>query len=168
MIIPGILFLILLAIIPISTNILTNKKISMYPSTGISRFASRILADHICILIILGFTFLMYCIEYPILMAISAGGSDMVVSFAFDIKYAFVGTINVLSYYLFAYGVSVLMYCIATKLGVIKSIFFYIGIFMIVVFLFKSNIITQINPKYYVIISKYVVNYRTQTKESYN
>ncbi|SEW36500.1 hypothetical protein [[Clostridium] fimetarium] len=162
-IIPGILFLILLAIIPISTNMLTNKKISMYPSTGISRFASRILADHICILIILGFTFLMYCIEYPILMAISAGGSDMVVSFAFDIKYALVGTINVLSYYLLAYGVSVLMYCIATKLGVIKSIFFYIGFFMIVIFLFKSNIITFIGIRDYFGEERYLGMYVYKT-----
>ena len=147
--VPIIFFLILLAIIPRSTNILTNKKISMYPGTGISRFVSRILADHISIMIILGFTFFMYCIGYPVLMAIRAGGADISVAFAFDIKYALVGTINVLSYFMLAYGVSVLLYSVATKLGGIKTIILYTVIFMIAVVLLKSNIISYIGVRDY-------------------
>jgi len=138
----GVFLAMLLAIIPITTNILTNNKISMYPGTSVSRFLSRILADHIVIVAIFAFAFLMYCIEYPILMAISAGGADFLLTYAFDINYALVGTLNIMSYYLLLYGICILVYSLATKLGMIKTIILYTGIIIVVILLLKNDIIS--------------------------
>jgi len=125
-----------------SINILTNQNISMYPGTSISRFISRILSDNIMILAIIIFTFLLYCIEYPILLAIKGGGADISTIFSFDIEYAFISMIYVLSYYLMAYGIFVFIYALATKLGVKKTIISYTGFLGLFVMLIKYNIIS--------------------------
>jgi len=147
----GVFLAMLLAIIPITTNILTNNKISMYPGTSVSRFLSRILADHIVIVAIFAFAFLMYCIEYPILMAISAGGADFLLTYAFDINYALVGTLNIMSYYLLLYGVCILAYSVATKLGMIKTIVLYMGIAIVAIVLLTNNIISLSGVKVWVL-----------------
>jgi len=128
-----------------SINILANQSISMYPGTSISRLISRILSDNIIILKTFVFTFLLYYIDYLILLAIKGGGADISITFAFDMKYALVSIIYVLSYYLLAYGVFCFIYTLATSLGVKKTIISYTSVFIIFVMFAKYNLISLFN-----------------------
>jgi len=128
-----------------SINILTNESISMYPGTSISRFISRIVSDNIMIFKTIVFTFLLYFIEYLILLGIKGGGVDILITFAFDMKYALVSIIYVLSYYLLAYGVFCLIYTLATRLGVKKTIVLYTSVFIVFVIFAKYNLISLFN-----------------------
>jgi len=138
---PQIFLALFLAIIIFTTTILTNNKISLYPSTSISRFVSRVLTDHIYMIIILVSSLLMYCIEYLILLVINEVRGDLLLVNAFDIKYALVGIINVMSCFLMVYGILILLCCVATKLGTLKTIILYSVIFIVWAMLIKGSII---------------------------
>lgn len=125
-----------------TTNILTNSNISMYPGTNRSRFISRVFSDNILILEVVIFSFFIYCIEYPILLAIKGGNADISLVFAFDLKYALVSMVYILSYYFMAYGLFVFLYSLATILGMKKTIFYYTSIFIIFILLENYNVIS--------------------------
>lgn len=128
-----------------STDLLTNKRISMYPGTSKSRFISRIIADNIFILEIVIFSFFIYCIEYPILIAIKGGNADISLAFVFDLKYALVSIVYILSYYFMAYGLCALLYSLATILGTKKTILYYTSTLILLIILVKFKVISLIN-----------------------
>jgi len=152
--VPAIFIALFATIFIFTTNIITNTRISMYPGTNISRFISRVLSDHIFMVIVFTSSLLMYCIEYPILLLINEGRGDLLITSSFDIKYVLVGIINVLSYILMAYGISILIYSVVTKLGVLKTIILYTAIFIVGVMIIKIRYISPNDLKNYFVAEK--------------
>lgn len=151
----SVLLVIFGFIIAILTNsILSNRQISMYPSTTMSRYISSVLADHIGMIGVVILSFVFYCLEYIILLIMKFFGADILITSAFDIRYAVVGMLYILSYYLMFYGIFVLMNCLFTKIGLIVSVVLFLGLGIVFNLLFRTNIK----------LSMYIINYFTEER----
>lgn len=120
----------------LTTNILSNKEISMYPGTIKTRFTSRIITDHIYIIASYFVIFTINMIPNLILVFARLYGFPLNLSMLFDIKYFLIGFIIYVS-------LGFMIYMAFTILNMLLSRIHYlvtIGISMTIFMLFKYEV----------------------------
>lgn len=135
-------FLLIFCYISFSAlNIITNKRISIFPGTNSSRFISRIVSDLIMMISTLVLAFVLYCTQYLILFILQQFGRDMNIHYAFDIKYGLYGILYLLSYFLLVYSICAFLGVLYSKLKIVRFFISY-SIFIVgFILLIKMNVI---------------------------
>lgn len=116
-----------------SLNLLSNERISMYPGNAMSRYLSRLLADHA---LMLGYTLLvglMYLLQSGLFWLVLHGREGMDVQQFFDVRYLGLGMLRIYLTWMMIYGIFAVLLALYARWGM-KVLMSFVGISLLIVF----------------------------------